>query len=203
MSRRGACGSPANGSWPARSSGAPASGRRRPSSWLCRIRSVGPRHRGARPFRARPAGRVRHRRPRALQGPRRQPLPGLAQVANQQGKHLGRAFARKPSPGAPLPVFQFHDRGNTAIIGRNRPSRFRAPPAQGFRRLGALGDRPHLSALGFEKRLLVTLEWLWLYVTYQRGARLITGERKAPIQENHQRRSAAECTRSPPLPLTV
>jgi hypothetical protein len=36
------------------------------------------------------------------------------------------------------------------------------------------------------------MQWLVAYLTYHRGARLITGERKAPIKENHERRSAAE-----------
>ena len=103
-----------------------------------------------------------------------QPLPGLAQVANQQGKHLGRVFARNPSPGAPLPVFEFHDRGNTAIVGRNAAIfDFGRRQLKGFI-AWVLWAIVHVYLLvGFEKRLLVTMQWLWLYVTYQRGARLI------------------------------
>jgi NADH:ubiquinone reductase (H+-translocating) len=35
--------------------------------------------------------------------------------------------------------------------------------------------------IGFRNRLMVAIEWLWAYLTRQRGARLITGERKAPL----------------------
>ena len=46
--------------------------------------------------------------------------------------------------------------------------------------------------IGFRNRLLVTMQWLVAYATYQRGARLITGERKAPLRENHQQARPAE-----------
>ncbi len=47
------------------------------------------------------------------------PLPALAQVAAQQGTYLGRALARNLVDGEPLPPFKFHNRGNTAIVGRH------------------------------------------------------------------------------------
>ena len=139
-----------------------------------RARPVGPRHAAGPTFPC-PAcrgvfviGDLAH-----CEGTRRAPLPGLAQVANQQGKHLGRAFAN-PLAGAPLPAFEFHDRGNTAIVGRNAAIfDFGRRQLKGFV-AWVLWAIVHVYLLvGFEKRLLVTLQWLWLYVTYQRGARLI------------------------------
>ncbi len=102
------------------------------------------------------------------------PLPGLAQVANQQGQHLGKALAANLTHGQRMPVFVFHDRGNTAIIGRNAAIfDFGKWQMKGFV-AWVLWAIVHVYLLvGFDKRLLVTLEWLWLYVTYQRGARLI------------------------------
>lgn len=102
------------------------------------------------------------------------PLPGLAQVAKQQGEHLGRALAANARSGVPLPHFAFRDRGNTAIIGRNAAVfDFGKRQMKGFV-AWVLWALVHVYLLvTFEKRLLVTLEWLWLYVTYQRGARLI------------------------------
>jgi NADH dehydrogenase len=103
------------------------------------------------------------------------PLPGLAQVAQQQGRHLGAALRRQIAGGSPLAPFRFKDRGNTAIIGRNA-----AIFDFGRRHLRgwfawALWAIVHIYLLvGFEKRLLVTTQWLWRYATYQRGARLIT-----------------------------
>lgn len=102
------------------------------------------------------------------------PLPALAQVAAQQGKHLGKSLAVNLADGAPLPRFEFHDRGNTAIVGRNAAvfdfGRWRLKGFFGW----LLWALVHVYLLvGFDKRLLVAMQWLWLYVTYQRGARLI------------------------------
>ena len=47
------------------------------------------------------------------------PLPALAQVAKQQGKHLGLALAANMLRGEAMPPFRFKNRGNTAVIGRN------------------------------------------------------------------------------------
>jgi NADH dehydrogenase len=110
------------------------------------------------------------------------PLPGLAQVAHQQGKYVGRALARKIE-GRPWPgPFRFRNYGNMATIGRNA-----AIADFGWWRTGGfvawlLWGIVHIYLLiGFRNRLLVAIQWLWVYVTYQRGARLITGEHKAPL----------------------
>jgi NADH:ubiquinone reductase (H+-translocating) len=109
-----------------------------------------------------------------LAGADGQPLPGLAQVAAQQGKHLGRALSAELLRGVPLPPFRFHNRGNTAIIGRHA-----AVFDFGWSRLKGwfawiLWAVIHVYLLvGFEKRLLVSLQWLWRYLTYEQGARLI------------------------------
>ena len=102
------------------------------------------------------------------------PLPALAQVAHQQGRHLGRALAANLTEGAAMPAFVFKNRGNTAIIGRNAAVfdfgqwRMKGYPAW------LLWAIVHIYLLvGFENRVLVTLKWLWRYVTYQGGARLI------------------------------
>jgi NADH dehydrogenase len=111
------------------------------------------------------------------------PLPGLAQVAKQQGTHLGRALARHYEKGAAVPPFQFRSRGNTAIVGRNAAVfelgnwHLRGFPAW------VLWAIVHIYLLvSFEKRMLVSLQWLWRYVTYQRGARLITDDRAQLLQ---------------------
>jgi NADH dehydrogenase len=103
-------------------------------------------------------------------------LPALAQVAHQQGQHLGRALRRQLSSEEPLPPFRFRDRGNTAIVGRNAAI-FDFGRWQLKGRLAwLLWAIVHIYLLvGFEKRLLVAIQWLWRYLTYQRGARLITG----------------------------
>ncbi len=102
------------------------------------------------------------------------PLPGLAQVAKQEGHYLGRALARKIRNGGAAANFQFHDRGNVAIIGRHSAifdfgwSQLRGAPAW------FLWALIHIYLLaGFQHRLLVAVQWLWRYVTYDHGARLI------------------------------
>jgi NADH dehydrogenase len=102
------------------------------------------------------------------------PLPGLAQVAQQQGRHLGRALKAEWERGEPVPPFVFHDRGNAAIIGRHA-----AIFDFGRRRLKGwfawmLWAIVHVVLLvNFDQRARVTIQWLWRYLTYRRGARLI------------------------------
>ncbi|HEX3651222.1 MAG TPA: NAD(P)/FAD-dependent oxidoreductase [Rhizomicrobium sp.] len=102
------------------------------------------------------------------------PLPGLAQVAKQEGVYLGRALAKQLLQGTPAEPFVFHNRGNTAIIGRHAAVfdfgwwRLKGWFAWGFWAL------IHVYLLvGFEHRLMVAIQWLWRYLTYERGARLI------------------------------
>ena len=106
------------------------------------------------------------------------PLPALAQVAQQQGTFLGRALAANLQRGAPIPPFKFSNRGNTAIVGRHSAI-FDFGWLQFKGRLAwLLWAVVHIFLLvGFEKRILVSMQWLWQYITYQRGARLIMPER--------------------------
>ena len=102
------------------------------------------------------------------------PLPALAQVAAQQGHYLGRALAENFKDGKPMPPFKFHNRGNTAIVGRHA-----AVFDFGWMQLKGrfawlMWAVIHVYLLvGFDNRLRVTLQWLWAYITYERGARLI------------------------------
>ncbi|HEY2885685.1 MAG TPA: NAD(P)/FAD-dependent oxidoreductase [Rhizomicrobium sp.] len=101
-------------------------------------------------------------------------LPGLAQVAKQEGLYLGRALAKSIRDGKASPDFVFHNRGNAAIVGRHSAifdfgwSRLSGPLAW------FLWAFIHIYLLtGFEHRLLVAIQWLWRYLSYDHGARLI------------------------------
>ncbi len=104
------------------------------------------------------------------------PLPGLAPVAKQQGTYVARLLrARLAGKPAPAPV-RYRSWGTMATIGR------RAAVADlGWVKLDGtlawlLWGLVHVSFLiGFRNRLVVILEWMWSYVTFQSGARLITG----------------------------
>lgn len=102
-----------------------------------------------------------------------QALPGLAQVAKQQGEFLGRSL-RNFSQHEAQPAFKFRDRGNTAVIGRHAAI-FDFGKRQLKGRLAwTLWAVVHVYLLvSFEKRALVSLQWLWRYVTKARGVRII------------------------------
>jgi NADH dehydrogenase len=108
-------------------------------------------------------------------------LPGLAQVAKQQGEYLGRALAAKIASGTTPKPFVFHDRGNVAIVGRHS-----AVVDFGWTRLTGitawwLWAIVHIYLLaGLQHRVLVAIQWLWRYVTYDRGARLILQQTSDP-----------------------
>jgi NADH dehydrogenase len=108
-----------------------------------------------------------------------QPLPGLAQVAHQQGRHLGRALSARIIEGKPLPPFRYKSRGNLAVIGRNAAIiQFDSLRLKGFVAWILWGIIHVYLLVGFHNRLLVTMRWLWSYLTFQRGARIIS-ERQA------------------------
>jgi NADH dehydrogenase len=103
------------------------------------------------------------------------PLPGLAQVAKQEGIYLGRALARRLP--RPFPSFRYHSRGNTAVIGRKAAifdfGRWQMKGSLAWYFWALI----HVYLLvGFENRLLVSVQWLWRYFTYEQGARLIVDE---------------------------
>lgn len=102
------------------------------------------------------------------------PLPALAQVAAQQGDYLGRALAAQ-FRGKDVKPFSFHNRGNTAVIGRNAAVfDFGSWRLKG-RLAWVLWALVHIYLLvGFENRLSVAMRWVWRYITGESGARLIT-----------------------------
>jgi len=114
---------------------------------------------------------------------REQPLPGLAQVAKQQGTHLGKGLAALVERNRPLQPFRFRNRGNTAIVGRSAAVfDFGRRQMKGWLAWVLWGIIHVYLLVGFEKRLLVAIQWLWRWLTYQSGARLIVddvGTRKA------------------------
>jgi NADH dehydrogenase len=101
-------------------------------------------------------------------------LPGVSPVAMQQGRHAARNILRMIR-GEKTQPFRYFDKGSMATIGRNK----------------AVADLKffHLSGLpawlawlfvhiiflvGFRNRLLVLIQWAWAYLTFDKGARLIT-----------------------------
>jgi NADH dehydrogenase len=103
------------------------------------------------------------------------PVPGLAPAAMQQGAYVAKLIAARLRGGT-LPAFRYRDKGTLAVIGR----------ASAVAEIGSL----HMSGLlawltwlfvhlmylvEFSNRVLVFIQWGFLYLTFNRGARLITG----------------------------
>jgi uncharacterized membrane protein len=108
------------------------------------------------------------------------PLPALAQVAKQQGQHLGRGLRQKLLHGRPLKPFTFRNRGNTAVIGRNAAVFDFGSWLLKGRLAWLLWAFVHVYLLiNFEKRVLVSIQWVSRCITRQRGARIVD-EEKSP-----------------------
>ncbi len=109
-------------------------------------------------------------------------VPGVAQGALQGGKHVARLLAREArarggGAPAPRPAFRYRDKGNMATIGRASA----VVATKRFARAGLLAWMlwwvVHIMFLvGFRNRLLVMFHWAWSWMTFKRGARLITGD---------------------------
>jgi NADH dehydrogenase len=102
-------------------------------------------------------------------------LPGVAQVAIQEGNWVGETIGRdlEKQPRRP---FHYRDKGSLATIGR----------AAAVAKIGKFELSGYFAWLawlfihiffliGFRNRILVMIQWAWSYLTYERGARLITG----------------------------
>jgi len=109
------------------------------------------------------------------------PLPGIAPVAMQQGKHAA-ANIRRSLTGSPHTEFRYRDKGLMAAIGRGRAiARIGRLRFSGFPAWLIWLFVHILFLIGFRNRFLVLFEWAWSFFTYDRGARLITGgDRGAP-----------------------
>ena len=104
----------------------------------------------------------------------RDPLPGLAPVAMQQGRYAAKAV-RARLKGRTAPPFRYRDKGNLATIGRAAA----VADIKGVKLGGFLAWVTwlvvHLFYLvGFQNRLLVVIRWTFAFVTRGRGTRLIT-----------------------------
>jgi NADH:ubiquinone reductase (H+-translocating) len=102
------------------------------------------------------------------------PLPGLAPVAIQQGRAVAANVLHRLA-GEPTQPFRYWDKGTMATIGRAAAVAVIGP----LRLTGLLAWLTWLFVhimflIGFRNRLLVLFQWAWAYVTWQRGARLIT-----------------------------
>jgi NADH:ubiquinone reductase (H+-translocating) len=118
-------------------------------------------------------------------------VPGDAGVAKQQGKYVAKLLIAR-SKSKTFPPFRYRDLGSIAAIGRKSA----IVQMHWLKLTGLLGwlvwSVAHIYYLiGFRNRTIVAMNWVWNYLTLQRGARLITGVTGARIED------MAQCVPSP------
>jgi len=107
------------------------------------------------------------------------PLPGVAQVAIQQGQYVGELVKRRQR-GQQMPAFHYRDKGNIAVVARGAAvaevGRFRFAGLLAWQ-LWAYIHLVHQMEL--ENRLLVLVQWVWNFFTRSRSALLITNRQES------------------------
>ncbi|HWB83851.1 MAG TPA: NAD(P)/FAD-dependent oxidoreductase [Bryobacteraceae bacterium] len=102
------------------------------------------------------------------------PLPGVAPVAMAEGRYVAQSIARLLR-GEPVAPFHYRDKGSLATIGRNEAvAQFGKLHLSGFIAWFVWVFVHLMYLVEFENRLLVLVEWIYNYITRNRGARLIT-----------------------------
>jgi NADH dehydrogenase len=113
------------------------------------------------------------------------PVPGVAPAAIQEGTHTAKNIVRMLD-GQPSLPFSYFDKGSLATIGRAAGvADFGRIHLSGFIAWAAWLGVHIFFLIGFRNRLLVILQWAWAYLTFQRGARLITGK-TAPVMNDER-----------------
>ena len=102
------------------------------------------------------------------------PLPGVAQVAIQEGRFVGRVLAARLARRPFAEDFRYRDRGNMAVVGKNFAILERGKLQMSGTLTWILWAVIHVMFLPqVQNRLRVQMQWLWSYVTGQRSSRLI------------------------------
>jgi NADH:ubiquinone reductase (H+-translocating) len=112
------------------------------------------------------------------------PLPGVAQVAMQQGRYAGKLIHRRLSGEPPPKPFRYFDKGNMAVVGKGFAILQSGKVAiSGFLAWMAWAAI-HLEFLAQSSlRVSVFVQWVWTYMTGQRGSRIIVSHHAPPESE--------------------
>ena len=111
------------------------------------------------------------------------PVPGVAQAAIQEGHYVGRLIARQLKGRDPKHPFRYFDKGNMAVVGKG----FAILQSGDFRVSGFFAwlawAAVHLQFLAQSNlRVSVFMQWVWTYLTGQRGSVLIVKHRSAEAE---------------------
>lgn len=118
------------------------------------------------------------------------PLPGLAPVAMQQGAYVAKLIKRRLTGKKETAPFRYRDRGTMATIGRS----IAVAQVGSWKFCGFFAWLMWLfvhlmEIVQFQNRLLVLMQWVWNYMTYNRSARLIT---QVPVTDTENPQSVRD-----------
>ena len=116
-------------------------------------------------------------------------LPGLAPVAKQEGAYVAEVIKARLAGKTHAPPFRYRERGKLATIGRRAAIiAFAGLRLKGWLAWWIWGIAHIYFLISLRNRLIVATQWLWSYVTFERGARLITSMHLNPKRDGHGRR---------------
>ena len=107
-------------------------------------------------------------------------VPGIAPAAKQQGRYVAKLIARRIAGEKSCPAFHYRHAGHLATIGRKSAViEFPRFKMKGWLAWWLWGVAHIYFLVGVPSPMVVSIRWLWEYITYGRGARLITGSEDA------------------------
>ena len=116
--------------------------------------------------------------------------PGIAPAAKQMGRHVAAVIRAHVEETSSPPPFRYRHQGSLATIGRNKAVVDFIWMTLSGRLAWLLWAFAHIYFLiGFRSRVVVALDWLWAYVTFRRGARIILGETGDAVMAPQPQRS--------------
>lgn len=112
------------------------------------------------------------------------PLPGLAPVASQEGRYVAEVILNRINKKLSPKGFVYRNKGNLCTIGRTFAiADFNFVKMSGFFTWIIWSIVHILYLINFRNRLLVMIQWIWYYFTFQKGAQIITTESRHPSVE--------------------
>jgi len=130
-------------------------------------------------------------------GPNGNPLPGVAQVAMQQGTYAAKAIVRKLAGETEIKPFKYFDKGDMAVIGRwSAVANIFGAHISGFFAWIIWAFIHLMYLVQFQSRILVFIQWAIQDLTFNRGARLITGPAATDFNFNKEIASSHKDTRA-------
>ena len=132
-----------------------------------------------------------------------EPLPGVAQVALQQGRYAGKLIRRRVEGKPALPPFRYFDKGNMAVVGKG----FAVLESGKFHLTGFLAWLAwagiHIQFLATTNlRISVFVQWMWTFLTGQRGSRLIVNHHAAESKAKWEQPALVTSRNAAPVPAS-